>query len=292
MSYVIAVASTADLPYEYLKEHDIPFIRYGYTMDGKSYEDDCKEETKANIYAQMRQGKTLKTNAINPYSYYEFLKKFADEGKDIIFLDMTQKISSSYANSLAAVEELQKDYPDRKIVSMDTLCVSGGLGFLVKQMVKRKEEGMSYDEVLAWGEENKLKIAHRFTVDDLNYLKAGGRVSNFSALIGSMLSIKPVLYVPDEGTLEVAQKIRGRKKALNTILSSVKADLEGVDTKGAEIDILHADCLDDARYIKSELKKAFPGLKEINITSLGVVIGAHCGPGLIAVFYFCNKRRP
>lgn len=291
MSYMIAVASTADLPAEYLEAHNIPFIRYGYTIDGELFEDDCKEASKQHIYTEMRSGKKLTTTAINPYNYHEFLEPFLKEGQDVIFLDMSQKISSSYANSVAAVEQLQEEYPDRRIVSMDTRCISGGLGFLIKEMVKQMEAGLSFDEVLAWGEANKLSIAHRFTVDDLNYLKAGGRVSNAAALVGSILAIKPVLYVPDEGTLEVAQKIRGRKKALATIIDGVKQDLAQVDTKGADIDILHADCLEEAEYIRDELRSAYPDLGTIEIRSLGVVIGAHTGPGLLAVFYFCRERR-
>lgn len=129
-------------------------------------------------------------------------------------------------------------------------------------------------------------------MDDLNYLKAGGRVSNAAALVGGMLAIKPVLYVPDAGTLDVAKKVRGRKTAVNSILDSTKADLAEVDTNGQKIHILQADCRADAEYVRDELKKAYPDLGEITITSLGVVIGAHCGPGLLTVFYLCNGRRP
>ena len=151
---------------------------------------------------------------------------------------------------------------------------------------------MSFEDVIAWGEQNKLKIAHRFTVDDLNYLKAGGRVSNASALVGSILSIKPVLYVPDRGTLDVAKKVRGRKAALAAIRDGVLHDLSQVDCTGAEINILQADCRADAEWLRDEIKAAFPQVGEITITGLGVVIGAHCGPGLLTVFYFCESRRP
>ena len=159
-------------------------------------------------------------------------------------------------------------------------------------MVARMEAGESFDQVLAWGEENKLKMAHRFTVDDLNYLKRGGRVSNASALVGSLLNIKPVLYVPDAGTLDVVKKARGRKAALKSIVDGVLHDLSDIDPSGTEFLILHADCLADAEHVRGEIKKAFPQVGEINISSLGVVIGAHCGPGLLTVFYLCGGRRP
>ena len=131
---------------------------------------------------------------INEFVYYDFLKTFLDEGKDVIFLDMSQKMSVSFVNANKAADKLRAEFPERKLYVMDTLCISGGLGLLVMNMVRRKEAGAGFDEVVAWGEENKLRIAHRFTVDDLNYLKEGGRVSNSAALVGSILDIKPVLY--------------------------------------------------------------------------------------------------
>ena len=290
--YIIATSSTSDLPREYLDEHAVPFISYSYTMGDELFEDDCREESRAEIYRSMRAGARLKTSMINEYSYYEFFKSLLETGKDVIFLDMTQKLSVSYANSLSAAETARKEFPDRRLYVMDTLCVSGGLAMLVEEMVRRAEAGADYDEVIAWGEVNKLRIAHRFTVDDLNYLKAGGRVSNAAALVGSMLDIKPVLYVPDEGTLEVAQKVRGRKKALNTIIESILRDLENVNTDGERMRLLHADCIGDAETVRDAVRKARPDFGEILISSLGVVIGAHCGPGLLAIFYFCGGRRP
>ena len=289
--YIIATTSTSDLPRTYLEAHNIPFISYTYTIGSELYEDDCREETRQRIYEGMRSGDRLKTSMINEYLYCDFFSSLLAAGKDVIFLDMSQKMSVSYQKALIGAELARKDYPGRKLFVMDTLCISGGLGTLVANMVKRMEAGMSYDEVIAWGEANKLKIAHRFTVDDLNYLKAGGRVSNASALVGSLLSVKPVLYVPDGGTLDVAKKVRGRKAALASIIDGIRQDLSETDCTGAEMHILHADCLDDACFVRDAVREAFPQLGEITVTSLGVVIGAHCGPGLLTVFYFCNKRR-
>ena len=290
--YIIATSSTSDLPRTYLDAHGIPFIPYTYTVGGRLCEDDCREESRAAVYRGMRAGDRLKTSMINRYVYYDFFKSLLETGKDVIFLEMSQKMSVSYDKSRLAEEMLRDEFPGRRLYIMDTRCISGGLGLLVKNMVARAEAGMSYDEVIRWGEENKLKIAHRFTVDDLNYLKAGGRVSNSAALVGSLLSVKPVLYVPDRGTLDVAKKVRGRKAALAEILRGVLDDLAEIDPTGTEIDILQADCRADAEYVRGEIKKAFPMVGEINITALGVVIGAHCGPGLLTVFYLCGGRRP
>ena len=290
--YVIATSSTSDLPRTWLEEHGVPFICYSYTVGDNLFQDDCREESRAAVYKGMRSGDLLKTSMISEYAYYDFFKELLDGGKDVIFLDMSEKMSVSYANSVKAAEQIRTEYPDRVLYVMDTRCISGGLGTLVENMVRRKEAGMSFQEVIDWGEANKLRIAHRFTVDDLKYLKAGGRVSNASALVGSILDIKPVLYVPDAGTLDVVQKARGRKRALSAIIDGILHDLETAETAGLEIHILHADCAADAEFVRDSVKKVHPEIGRVTITSLGVVIGAHCGPGLLAVFYLCKGRQP
>ncbi len=290
--YIIATSSTSDLPRTWLDEHEIPFIPYSYTVGDRLCEDDCREESRQAIYEGMRRGDRLKTSMINEFIYYDFFKSLLDGGKDVLFLDMSQKMSVSFVNANKAAEMIRPEYPEQRLYVMDTLCISGGLGLLVERLVRLKEQGASFDEAVAWGEANKLKIAHRFTVDDLNYLKAGGRVSNSAALVGSMLNIKPVLYVPDGGTLDVARKVRGRKAALNAILSGVLNDLSRIDPTGLEFHILQADCRADAEWLRGEIQKASPSVGRITITSLGVVIGAHCGPGLLTIFYLCDGRRP
>ena len=290
--YIIATSSTADLTRDYLDAHSIPFIRYSFTVNDLPREDDCREESRAAIYAGMRRGDVLKTSMINEYSYYDFFRGLLEQRKDVIFLDMSEKMSVSFENARRAAETVRQEYPEQKLYLMDTRCISGGLGLLVKIMVRRMEAGESFEQVVAWGEENKLKMAHRFTVDDLNYLKRGGRVSNASALVGSLLNIKPVLYVPDAGTLDVVKKARGRKAALKSIVDGVLHDLSEIDPTGTEFLILHADCLSDAEHVRDEIREAYPQVGEIAISSLGVVIGAHCGPGLLTVFYLCGGRRP
>ena len=193
---------------------------------------------------------------------------------------------------MQAAETIREEFPNQTLYVMDTLCISGGLGLLVECMVNLMEAGKSFDEVIAWGEANKLKIAHRFTVDDLKYLKMGGRVSNASALVGSLLNIKPVLYVPDAGTLDVVKKARGRKNAVQEIISGILHDLSRIDPTDLTIHILHADCRADAETVEAAVRKAYPMVGRITITQLGVVIGAHCGPGLLTVFYLCDGRYP
>ena len=290
--YIIATSSTSDLPRTWLEAHSIPFIPYSYTVGDELREDDCREESRAAVYAGMRAGDRLKTSMINEFVYYDFFKELLDTGRDVIFLDMSREMSVSFVNANQAAEKIRPLYPERRLYVMDTYCISGGLGTLVENMVRLHEAGASFDEAVAWGEANKLKIAHRFTVDDLNYLKAGGRVSNSAALVGSLLNIKPVLYVPDRGTLDVVKKVRGRRAALKAILDGVLHDLSLIDPTGLSFHILHADCMKDAEFIRDEIRRAYPQVGEITITSLGVVIGAHCGPGLLTIFYLCDGRRP
>ena len=291
-NYLIATSSTADLPRTWLDAHNIPFIAYEYTVNDVPFQDDCREESRAAVYAGMRKGDLLKTSMINRYEYEEFFRGLLSGGKNVIFLDMSQRMSASYQNSLEAARQMKEEFPDQTLYVMDTRCISGGLGTLVVHMTALMEAGKSFDEVIEWGEANKLKIAHRFTVDNLKYLKMGGRVSNASALVGSLLNIKPVLYVPDVGTLDVVKKARGRKAALKAIRDGILHDFALADPAGTDIHILHADCQEDAEWVRDEIKAAYPQVGEITITQLGVVIGAHCGPGLLTVFYLCLGRNP
>ena len=290
--YIIATSSTSDLPRTWLDAHNVPFIAYTYTNGKEQFVDDCREESREDVYARMKAGERFTTSMINKYEYIDFFKSLLETGKDVIFLDMSQKMSTSYANCMQAAETIREEFPNQTLYVMDTLCISGGLGLLVECMVDLMEAGKSFDEVIAWGEANKLKIAHRFTVDDLKYLKMGGRVSNASALVGSLLNIKPVLYVPDAGTLDVVKKARGRKNAVQEIISGILHDLSRIDPTDLTIHILHADCRADAETVEAAVRKAYPMVGRITITQLGVVIGAHCGPGLLTVFYLCDGRHP
>ena len=288
--YIIAAASTADLPDTYFTAHHVPVIRYSYSIGMEIFEDDCTDASRQKAYEDMRRGTVYSTSMINSAVYADFFRSLLSTGKDVLYLDMSKEMSSSYQASHEAAKTVQAEFPAQKLYLMDTRCISGGLGLLVTECVRRMEAGMTFDEVTAWGEANKLKIMHRFTVDDLQYLKRGGRVSNASAMIGGLLNIKPVLYVPDDGKLTVSQKVRGRKAALRALMEGVSRDMTAPD--GQTVIINHADCREDAEWLKSELLKAYPTLGEVLICHLGIIIGAHCGPGLLTVFYMGDKRKP
>jgi len=286
--FILAAASTADMPATYLEEHGIPFIMYPYRIGTQDFSDDCREETRALSYRLMRQGEAPSTSMINAHAYLDFFKGLMEQGKDVLYLDMTKQISTSFQQAQEAAAQIRELYPKQRLCLLDTLCVSGGLGLLLHYLRKLRDEGKSFDETVAWAEENKGRFIHWFTVDDLHYLKHGGRVSNTAALVGSMLNIKPVLYVDQEGKLVAASKVRGRKRALLEILEHMKEDFTEPD--GKEVFLHHADCLEDAFFFKEELQKAFPTVGSVQIMSLGAVIGSHCGPGLFAVFYVGTKR--
>ena len=286
--YIIATSSTSDLPRTWLEEHNIPFIAYSYTVNDEPREDDCREETRAAVYAGMRRGDKLHTSMINEFVYYDFLKTFLDEGKDVIFLDMSQKMSVSFVNANKAADKLRAEFPERKLYVMDTLCISGGLGLLVMNMVRRKEAGAGFDEVVAWGEENKLRIAHRFTVDDLNHLKRGGRVSATAAFVGTMLGIKPVMHTDSEGRLIPMSKARGTKAALKALVDKVE-ELGVEPDKNQPLFICHANCPDSVAYVKELLEERF-GVTDVRADFIGPVIGAHTGCGTLGLFFVGTQR--
>ncbi|MDD2993268.1 MAG: DegV family protein [Pygmaiobacter sp.] len=288
VDFIIAAASTADLPAEYFTEHNVPVIHYTYILDNEPFDDDCQEKSRETLYKRMREGVAITTSMINAYTYYDFFKTLMDTGKDVIFLDMTRQISNSFTNAEKAAEQIKKEYQNQRFYLMDTLCVSGGLGMLLHYMVLLRDAGKSFDETIEWAEANKRRIIHWFTVDDLSYLKHSGRVSNTAAMVGDILSVKPVLYVSNDGKLVVASKVRGRRKALLDILEKMKKDFTEPD--GKEVFINHADCFEDAEFMRDKVLQTFPTVSKITITSLGVVIGAHCGPGLFTIFYLGNKR--
>lgn len=287
--YLIATASTSDLTHDYLTENHIPYIAYTYAMNDKVYEDDCREETRQNIFEMMRQGTVLSTSQITIYAYHQFFQSLMETGKNVIYMDMSKEMSQSYANACVAAEQIRTEFPNQRFYDVDTRCISGGLGLLVASAKKLQLEGQSFDEVVAWIEANKLKVIHRFTVDTFKFLKISGRVSNATALVGGLLAVKPVMYVPDDGKLTVYAKVQGRKKALLTLVNSIKNDLTNPSTQ--EVHLLHTDCLDEAQAVAEMIKQAIPELKGVQINNLGTVIGAHCGPGVIVAFYYGDHRQ-
>ncbi|MBR4445132.1 MAG: DegV family protein [Solobacterium sp.] len=287
--FILATVSTSDLPRKWLDEHNIPFLPYTFVIDETIYEDDCREETRQRVFEAMRAGKIPSTSQIPEFTYEEFFRSLLDSGKDVLFLDMARAISSSINNCEEAIRRVAKDYPEQRLVFLDSFCITGGLAILIEKMTALKESGASLDEVYAFGEDLKDKIIHRFMCDDLQWLRRGGRLSNASAIVGTLLSIKPLIYVRHDGTLFALEKVRGRKKALHRLVDSMQEEMDP-DHLPEEMWIWHADCAEDAQDMAAYMKEKYPTVKEVHIHTEGPVIGTHVGPGFFAVLFIGKGR--
>ena len=284
--YIITVNSTVDLPKEWLTERGVPVVPLKYTIDGETYNDmeglDAKE-----FFGKLRAGKMAVTSQVNPDEARGALRPFLEEGKDILHLAFSSALSGTCNSMRIAANELKEEYPDQKIVVIDTLCACLGEGLLLYYALKRKSEGCSLEETAKWVEDNKLHVCHNVTIDDLDHLHRGGRISKTVAVLGGMVKIKPMIHVDNQGALQVIGKERGRKKSLNKI---VDASLE--QSKGWENDLImitHGDCREDAEYVAGLVREKM-GDKDILIHNIGTVIGSHTGPGVVAVFCMGEKR--
>ena len=286
--YVITTDNNSDLPEEYLKDHGVGCMYLSYSMDGKNY-------THGNFlpehefYEAMRNGSMPTTAQVNPENAKALLEPYLKEGKDILHIAFSSALSGTYNSTRIAADELQEEYPDRKIIVVDSLSASLGQGLLVWLAQQKKELGQTLEDVADWAEKNKLKMVHLFTVDDLNHLYRGGRVSRTTAIVGSMLNIKPVLHVDNEGKLTAIGKVRGRKKALQELIKLMD---EKIGIFGADCDtifISHGDCEQDAQYVAAKVKEKY-NIKNIIINQVGATIGAHSGPGTMALFFMGDVR--
>ncbi len=289
-SFVLLTDSSVDMPADYFSKHDVPFESLEYTIDGASYEDDAGNSMAyGEFYNKIRQGIMSTTTMININKYLAFFETYLKQGKDILYLAFTSALSGSCACSIAAAKELREAFPDREIVVVDSLCASMGEGLLLHYAIKLRDEGKSLFETRDWLEENKQRINHLFTVDSLMHLYRGGRLSKASAIVGTLIGIKPVLNVSPEGTLVACGKVRGRTQALDRLVSWMDECID--HTEFDMIMISHGDCLEEAQYVGDQIKKKYK-VQELLINHVGPVIGSHSGPGTIALFFMGKPRVP
>ena len=287
--YVIMTDSSCDLPQELADQLGLEVLPLEVMADGKNYRNwlDGREIGFKEFYKLAREGKELKTSAVNTAAFEEKMEKLLKEGKDILYIGFSSGLSTTYNSGEAAARELREKYHDRKIYTVDTLAASLGQGMIIYYAAKKKEAGATIEEVRDFVENEKLHMCHWFTVDDLNYLKRGGRISAATAAVGTMLSIKPVMHMDNEGHLVAVGKARGRKAALCQLLDTM-GEL-GEVLEGQTTFICHSDCMDDAQYVASQMKERF-GVAQVNINWIGPVIGAHTGPGTIGIFFWGSER--
>ena len=284
--YVITVNSTVDLPKEWLEERHVPVVPLKYTIDGETYTD-MEGLSAKEFFAKLREGKMSVTSQVNPEEAAELLEPYVKAGKDVLHLGFSSGLSGTLNSMRIAGQMLEEKYPEAKVIVIDTLCACLGEGLLLYKALQQKAMGKTIDETAQWVEENKLHICHNVTVDDLNHLHRGGRISKTTAVLGTLVQIKPIIHMDNEGKLQVIGKERGRKKSLNKIVDMAVEQAKGWDND--IVMITHGDCLDDAEYV-AKLVREKMDIDNILINNIGTVIGSHTGPGVVAVFCMGNKR--
>ncbi|MBQ2668089.1 MAG: DegV family protein [Clostridia bacterium] len=289
MGYRIVTDSTIDLTQKMIAELELTVGTLKFTIEGDTYEDrsDKSELPTPKFYNMLREGKMSITTQINTEEFTDLFEPILAAGEDILYIGFSSGLSGTYQSACIAAEDLREKYPERKLYTVDSLSASMGQGLLVYHAVQLKKNGTDIDTLYQWLLDNRLSLCHWFTVNDLNHLKRGGRVSAATALVGTVLGIKPVLHVDDEGHLINVAKARGRKASLDMLVQ--KMEESAIDPDKQTIFISHGDCLDDAKYVADKVRAKF-GTKKIEINFVGPVIGGHSGPGTIALFFIGKQR--
>ena len=287
--FQIVTDSTSDLTQEMVEELGVELIPMNFTIGTDSFMDyaDEKDISSHDFYQRIAQGESSTTNQIGLAVFTEVFEKYLQAGKDVLYLGFSSGLSGTYNNSVIVARSLAEKYPERKVYAVDTLAASLGEGLLVWHAVQKQRAGASIDEVRDWIEQNRNRMHHWFTVDDLNHLKRGGRISGAAALMGTMLGIKPVMHFDDEGHIILIDKIRGRKQSLDDLVNHMKKTSE--DAAGQMIFISHSDSQEGAEYVRQQVAEIF-GVEQFRMGPIGPVIGAHTGTGTVALFYLGKDR--
>ena len=288
-SYVFMTDSDSDISCQFVDENDVEMVYMPYVVDGVEYLDDLgRSGTQKEYFQRMRDGVAPKTSLLPISAYLEYFEPHLKNGKDILFIAFSSKMSATLENAKKAREELLQKYTDRKIMIVDTLTISRPMALLVKQAYALYAQGKPMEEVAKWVEDNRLRAHAWFTVDDLVYLKRGGRISAVAATMGSLMDLKPILTLCRDGSMTAENKIRGRKSALRYLADKTAEFIEA--PAGQEIIIMHADAEDDAKRLEALIRERVPDLGKVKIVFVGPVIGAHAGPGTVASVFMGKER--
>ena len=285
MSYQIITDSCCDFTAQQYERWNVGCAPLTVTYNGESYKNFSEEAAVKAFYDQLRNGVMASTAAANPEDWSQLMKASLDAGRDVLALCFSSGLSTTYQSAVIAAKELREEYPERTILVCDTLCAALGQGLLVWHACRLRDAGKSLEEVFAWVEENKLHICHWVTVDDLSTLKRGGRISATTAIVGSMLNIKPIIHVDNDGHLINTAKVRGRKAAMDYLVKKLKETGTDLDT----VFIAHGDCPEDAAALEAMVKEEC-GVKNVLTGYVGPVIGAHTGPGVLVLFFMGENR--
>ncbi len=289
MSFQVVTDSSSNLTDELIEKYKLHILSLMFRVNGKeyySYEKGKKTELK-QFYTMMRNKEEITTTLIDINVCTPIFEQILKQGDDILYIGFSSALSGSYQAASMVLEDLKSVYPDRTLLSVDTLGASMGEGLLVYHAAKLREEGKDINEVYNWVLENRLHLCHWFTVDDLFFLKRGGRVSGTSAVLGTILGVKPIMHMDNEGRLILVEKARGRKRSLDTLLDHMQKT--AIEPQNQTVFISHGDCIEDAQYVADQVKQRFH-VKDILINYVDPVIGAHSGPGTIALFFIGTER--
>jgi DegV family protein with EDD domain len=290
--YILTCCSTADMPFEYFQQRKIPFVCFHYNMDGQEYLDDLGQTMLfQEFYDRIAAGAMPTTSQVNVGQYINFFEPYLREGKDILHLSFSTGLSGTYNSACIARETLLAKYPNQKILLVDSLGASSGYGLLTDRAADMRNNGATLEEVYAWVEENKLNVHHWFFSADLTHYKRGGRISAASAVVGGLLNICPLMNMSYDGKLVPRLKIRGKKHVISEIVHMMEVHAQNGTDYSGKCFISHSACYDDARKVADLVEEKFPYLNgPVMINSIGTVIGAHTGPGTVALFFFGDKR--
>ena len=288
-TYQIVTDATSDLPLELVGKLDVHVIPMHCAIDGDDYliTADNRNLSSHDFYDMLRAGRVSSTTQVNGETFKAEVRPFLKDGLDVLYICFSSGLSSTYSSIRIAIEDLAEEFPERKLRIVDSLSATGGEGLLVYHAVKRMEDGMGLDELAQWIEDNKLHFAHWFTVDDLKFLKRGGRVSATAALVGTVLSVKPIMHVDNEGRLIPVDKVRGRRKSLEELVAHMEKS--AIRPADQTVFISHGDTPEDAAYIEKLVRERL-GVKNVFIGPVGPVVGSHGGPGIICLFFLAEER--
>lgn len=287
--YVILTDSTTDLPPHLIRELDVQVLPLGFTMEGRNYtnDPDHHQMSVSTFYQNLREGVQATTTMLTVPVFLKAFAEVLEAGRDLLYISFSSALSGSYNSAELAARELRERYPQRKLLVVDSLCASLGEGLLVRYAALRRQAGATCQQLHDWLLANRLQLCHWFTVDDLQHLRRGGRVSAAAARVGTMLRIKPVMHVDNEGRLIPVSKERGRKQSLKELVKHMQQT--AIRPEEQTIFIGHGDDLEDAQALAGMVRATLP-VRDIFIGNIGPVIGAHSGPGTIALFFMGEKR--
>lgn len=292
-SFILSCESTVDMPYSYVSSRNIPVLFYTYTVDGVDYVDDMLRDPEAlpRFYGMLDAGKLPTTTQRNAVQYREFFEEQLQKG-DLLHICLGTGMTKGYQNALIAAEDLRAEYPQRKILVLDSLCSSSGYGMLVDYAADLRDQGASMEEIQDFVLQNRQDIHHQFFSTELKHYRRSGRMSGATAMIATVLNICPLMRLDDQGRIIAYSKIRGKKNAVNATADAMEAHARNGREYDGKCYICHSRCIADAEALKDVLMERFPNVREIPIFDIGTSIASHCGPGTVAVFFVGDRRAP